>query len=158
MDINAAHSSLWRTSDVIFGGALLTGLALDYLVPLSFGNIVPAYIRIVLGGFVVLMGILIVTFAKVQFSKAKQPSAPGKPTTELVQHGIFHYSRNPLYLGLIIFLVGLSIEFNIAWWVILTGPVVALVQWALIVPEERYLTERFGDEYFVYASRVRRWI
>lgn len=158
MDIKVAHTSLWRTSDVIFGGTLLAGLALDYLLPLSFGNIVPANIRIVLGGFVALMGILIVTLAKVQFSKAKQPSAPGKPTTDLVQNGIFQYSRNPLYLGLIIVLAGLSIAFNIPWWAILTGPIVGLVQWALIVPEERYLAERFGDEYFVYASRVRRWM
>ena len=158
MDMKVAHTSIWKTSDVIFGGALLAGLALDYIFPLSFENIAAASIRVILGGIVAFPGTLIVVLAKVGFSRAKQPSAPGKPTTDLVQDGIFKYTRNPMYLGLFIVLVGLSIASDMPWWTILAGPVAGLVQWALIVPEERYLADRFGEEYFMYAGRVRRWI
>ena len=158
MAINAAHAGFWKTSDVLFGSALLAGLVLDYLFPLSLANIASANIRLSLGGFSVLSGVGLVLLAKVQFSRAKQPSAPGKPTTALVQHGIFKYTRNPLYLGLVAVLLGLGIAFDMPWWILLTGPVAGLVHWMLILPEERSLAERFGDEYLVYAARVRRWI
>ncbi len=158
MNNEAAHTSLWKTSDVIFGGALLAGLALDYILPLSMEKMVAANIIIILGTVISALGILIAVLAKVQFSRAKQPSVPGKPTTSLIQHGIFRYTRNPLYLGLVIILVGLGFIFDIAWWIILVGPIIGLTQWALIIPEEKYLMEKFGNEYFLYAARVRRWI
>lgn len=158
MNIKVAHTSFWKTSDVIFGGALLIGVVLDYIFPLSIEYIAPANVRVFLGGFVAAIGILIVVLAKVQFARTRQPSAPGKPTTDLVQHGIFNYTRNPLYLGLVIALAGFGLAFNMAWWIILTGPVIGIVHWALIVPEERYLAEIFGNEYFVYVARVRRWM
>ncbi len=158
MNIEVAHTRFWKTSDVVFGGALLIGVALDYIFPLSLENIVLANVRVFFGGFVASIGILIIVLTKVQFARAKQPSAPGKPTTALVQHGIFNYTRNPLYLGLVITLAGFGVAFNMPWWIILTGPVIGLVHRALIIPEERYLAERFGDEYLVYVARVRRWI
>lgn len=158
MNNAAAHASLWKTSDVIFGGALLVGLALDYILPLSMKNMMAANIIIILGTVISALGILIAVLAKVQFSRAKQPSAPGKPTTRLIQHGIFKYTRNPLYLGLVIILVGLGFIFDIAWLLILVAPIIGLTQWALIIPEEKYLREKFSDEYSLYAARVRRWI
>lgn len=158
MNNQAAHTSLWKTSDVIFGGALLIGLVLNYILPLSMENVVTANIRIILGSVISALGILIAVLAKVEFSRAKQPSAPDRPTTSLVQDGIFRYTRNPLYLGLVIGLVGLGLAFNIAWWIILAGPIAGLTQWALIIPEEKYLLEKFGNGYFLYAARVRRWL
>ncbi len=158
MNNATAHTSLWKTSDALFGGALLLGLALEYLMPLSIDRMLTAHIRMMLGGVILSSGVLIAVFAKVQFARAKQPSAPAIPTTCLVQNGIFRYTRNPLYLGLVIALVGLGLIFNMPWWIILTWPVIGLVQWMLIIPEEKYLMEKFDDEYFLYTARVRRWI
>lgn len=158
MNNEAAHASLWKTSDVIFGGALLVGLVLDYILPLSMENVVAANIRIIIGSVITSIGIFVAALAKVQFSRAQQPSAPGRPTTGLVQNGIFKYTRNPLYLGLVMVLVGLGLTFHMPWWIILAGPVIGLVQWALIMPEEKYLMEKFGHEYFLYTACVRRWI
>jgi protein-S-isoprenylcysteine O-methyltransferase Ste14 len=158
MATNAAQTSFWRTSDIIIVDALLVGLILDYVFPLSLANLVPAHLRAALGGLVISIGALIVIIAKVQFTRAKQPSAPGKPTTLLVQNGIFRLTRNPIYLGLVIALPGLALAFDMPWWALLTPPAAVLMHRALIVPEERYLAEKFGQEYVAYRARVRRWI
>ncbi len=158
MNSDAVHTSLWKTSDAIYGGAVLAGLALEYMFPLSMGKVMAAHMRIILGAMGISVGILSVVLAKIQFSHAKQPSAPGKPTTRLVQDGIFNYTRNPLYLGLVIILVGLGLTFDMPWWIILAAPIIGLTQWALIIPEEKYLLQKFEGEYFLYAARVRRWI
>ena len=128
MNSEAAHTGLWKTSDTLFGGALLLGLALEYLMPLSIDRILTAHSRMMLGGVILSSGVLMAAFAKVQFARAKQPSAPDRPITCLVQSGIFKYTRNPLYLGLVVTLVGLGLIFDMPWWIILTGLVIGLVQ------------------------------
>lgn len=158
MNSDAVHTSPWKTSDALYGGALLAGLALEYVFPLTIGKIMATHIRIMLGGIILSIGILTAVLAKIQFLNAAQPSAPGKPTTRLVQDGIFSYTRNPLYLGLVIILVGLSLTFDMPWWIILAAPIIGLTQWLLIIPEEKYLMQKFEGQYFLYTARVRRWI
>jgi protein-S-isoprenylcysteine O-methyltransferase Ste14 len=82
---------------------------------------------------------------------------PGK-TTSLVTTGIFRWTRNPMYLGLVIALVGWAGFLSAAW--PLLGPVVfeLYVNRFQIRPEERVLTELFAVEYTNYARRVRRWL
>lgn len=153
-----AHGSIWRTSDAIFGIILLLGLAL-HLIPalsLTFPSLAP--LRIVVGAVLIAAGITAIVLAKRGLKNAGQPSAPGKPTTQIVEAGIYRFSRNPLYLGLVAVLVGLGLSTNIAWWVILSLPLFFALQFLLILPEEQYLLQRFGAQYAGYMSRVRRWL
>ena len=85
------------------------------------------------------------------------PMRPQK-TTSLVTTGIFRWTRNPMYLGLTVALVGWAAFLSAAW--PLLGPVlfVLYVNRFQIQPEERVLTELFGAEYSNYARRVRRWL
>ena len=87
-----------------------------------------------------------------------QSEIPWTPTTEIVQSGPFRYSRNPMYLQMVLFCAGFAILlFNP--WILLLTPLVAwgLYQFA-IRPEEAYLEAKFGAEYLAYKQRVRRWI
>lgn len=94
------------------------------------------------------------------FRRASTTVHPMRPdeTTTIVASGIYAWSRNPMYLGMLLALGG--------WAVWLASPVAALLlpgfiaylnRWQ-IGPEERALTARFGDAYASYARRVRRWI
>ena len=158
MSDSFAHSSIWKTSDAIFGITLLLGLALHFVPSLSLTFPIPVFLRIAVGVVSVLAGTTVVILAKWGLKNAGQPAAPGKPTTQVVETGIYRFSRNPLYLGLVAVLVGLGLSVNIVWWVILTLPMFFALQHLLILPEEQYLLGRFGEQYATYMSRVRRWL
>ncbi len=158
MSDSVAHHSVWKTSDAIFGITLLIGLALHFAPSLHLTFAIPATLRIVVGVGLVLAGVTAIVLAKHALKSAGQPSGPGKPTTQVVETGIYRFSRNPLYLGLVVVLAGLGLSVNIAWWVLLALPMLLALQRLLIIPEEQYLLNRFGEQYAAYMSRVRRWL
>ena len=83
---------------------------------------------------------------------------PNRPTTALVLSGPFRFTRNPLYLGLTVFYAGLMLVFDLTWGLLLLPIAVWLITIWVIIPEEKYLEQKFGTEYLAYKSRVRRWI
>ena len=83
---------------------------------------------------------------------------PGGATRVILDRGPFRMSRNPLYLGLIALDVGLALLWP-SWWALLFVPLgVAGLRWGAILPEEHYLSTKFGSEYDDYRRRVRRWL
>lgn len=157
MSDHVAHESIWKSSDVIFGVTLLLGFALHLVPSVALTFPIPTAVRISVGVALVLAGVAIIVLAKHELKRAGQSSAPGKPTTQVVETGIYHFSRNPLYLGLVVVLGGLGLSMNIGWWAVLTLPMIFVLQRLLIIPEEQYLLGRFGEQYAAYMSRVRRW-
>ena len=83
---------------------------------------------------------------------------PGGATTALIESGPFAWSRNPLYVGLLVLSAGLALLAG-SMWALLALPLEwALLRWGAVLPEERYLTRTFGPAYAGYSSRVRRWL
>lgn len=94
------------------------------------------------------------------FRKAKttvNPLTPSKSAT-VVTTGVYRLTRNPMYLGLALMLLGLAVYLASVW--ALFGPLVfaAYITRFQIVPEERVLTARFGAAFSTYCARVRRWL
>ena len=88
-------------------------------------------------------------------ARRHQPeSAPG--TTALVETGMFGLSRNPLYVSMVVVFAGLACLLRTTWALVLMPLAVAAVQAWVIVPEERYLSARFGEQYarIVHAQKV----
>jgi protein-S-isoprenylcysteine O-methyltransferase Ste14 len=83
---------------------------------------------------------------------------PGGATRAILDRGPFGVSRNPLYLGLIALDVGLALLWPSGWALLFVPLGVAGLRWGAILPEERYLTTKFGSEYDGYRRRVRRWL
>lgn len=83
---------------------------------------------------------------------------PGGATRVILDHGPFRVSRNPLYLGLIALDAAVALAWPSFWALLLVAVGVLALRWGAILPEERYLTERFGAEYDAYRARVRRWL
>jgi protein-S-isoprenylcysteine O-methyltransferase Ste14 len=83
---------------------------------------------------------------------------PGGSTRTILDRGPFGLSRNPLYLGLIALDVALALLWP-SFWALAFVPVgVVALWWGAILPEERYLSAKFGAEYDAYRTRVRRWL
>lgn len=158
MDENAAHTSIWRTSDAILALTLLAGSLLEFLILDMSLPVGPPWISISAGVLLIIAGALFIVLARRELNKASQPRAPGQPTTGIVDTGVFSMSRNPIYFGLVLVLPGLGLAFDIIWWIILTIPMVLIMQWALVVPEERYLVKELGSDYEQYTRKVRRWV
>ena len=78
--------------------------------------------------------------------------------TALVVDGIYGRTRNPLYLGMILVYLGLSVAAGSLWAIVLVVPLLWVINVGVIAREERYLERKFGDAYRAYKGRVRRWV
>lgn len=83
---------------------------------------------------------------------------PGQPTTVLLDRGPFGISRNPLYVGMLVLNAGIGLVTGSVWTLLLLPLAFAGLHWGAVLPEERYLSTKFGHEYARYAARVRRWL
>ena len=83
---------------------------------------------------------------------------PRQPATAIVTGGPFRYSRNPLYIALTAFYLGVTLLVNALWPLILLVPLLVVAQFGIVLREERYLETKFGETYLAYKRRVRRWL
>ncbi len=108
----------------------------------------------------ILNGLAISGIAFWQFIKAKTTLNPMKPndSSQIVDTGIFAYSRNPMYLGMALMLYGLAAGLGS---LLAFGMVIIFMLYMTyfqIKPEERILAQKFGTDYLQYCAKVRRWI
>jgi protein-S-isoprenylcysteine O-methyltransferase Ste14 len=158
MSADVAHTRWWQIFEVVFGIPFLAAIALHLAAPLSLphGFLTPAIIP---GGAVlILIGALLIVLARREFAQHRQPTDPGRPTSQLVTTGVFSISRNPLYLGGICIVIGVALTLNLPWVLVLLLPALVACHYFLIVLEERYLVTTFGEDYRTYAASVHRWI
>jgi protein-S-isoprenylcysteine O-methyltransferase Ste14 len=92
------------------------------------------------------------------FLRARTSPLPMRPTTALVGSGPYRWTRNPMYLAMLLVYLGAALLFDVTWALVLSPAVVALVNRLVIAREERYLEAKFGEEYRRYKARVGRWI
>lgn len=83
---------------------------------------------------------------------------PRRQTTRIITTGIYQFSRNPIYLGWFFALLGVGVMNMSVYQMLVSVAMVALLHWAVVLPEEKYLEEKFGDEYLQYKDRVNRWL
>jgi len=155
---DSARNSLWQTSDAILLIMMILGGVAHVFFPISIQESRINLILKGLGAIFLISGIAVIVGTKKIFNKTNQPTKPEQPSTMLITNGIFEYSRHPLYLGLIISILGIGLTTNILWWALLAFPAVIMFQIILIIPEEAYLKQKFGDDYIDYLGRVRMWI
>ncbi|MDH2432538.1 isoprenylcysteine carboxylmethyltransferase family protein [Pokkaliibacter sp. MBI-7] len=106
------------------------------------------------------LGLAVDLFAVWHFHRAATTVNPLRPerTSTLVTHGIYRYSRNPMYLGMTLLLVAWCLWLGNLISLMTVALFVWVVTWLQIVPEEQILAQRFGDEFRRYQREVRRWL
>jgi protein-S-isoprenylcysteine O-methyltransferase Ste14 len=139
-----------------WGLAVIAGLALDWLVPLSFLPVdLPAGW---LGAIVFVVALALFAWAIVTITRAGSNVPTNLPTTTIVASGPYRFTRNPIYLGMFLGLIGLAIAFDNLWLLLMLVPFALVIRYGVAAREEAYLERTFGDVYRGYRSRVRRWL
>lgn len=100
----------------------------------------------------------IIAWAKNLFEAAGTPVPPNQPATAIVKEGPYKFTRNPMYLSFMIGFIGLSFLASAPFMTLFAIPLFFLLDRRVIVPEEQYLTAKFGETYMDYKKQVRRWI
>lgn len=83
---------------------------------------------------------------------------PSEPSTALVTGGVYRISRNPIYLGLALLYVALSLCADAPLTLTLLVPLLLVMDRLVVVREERYLGAKFGTAFADYRAKVRRWL
>jgi protein-S-isoprenylcysteine O-methyltransferase Ste14 len=140
---------------VAIGVPLLAGALATYWWgdPLEPGGWRTPVGRALLAGFAIWNG-----WSLWLFARHETGLLPGSPTEAMIESGPYRLSRNPLYVGLLALYLALALLGGSLWALVLFPAAVALVLWGAILPEERFLHERFGEPYDAYRRRVRRWL
>ena len=138
---------------------VLAGIVLQWIWPLDIGWQLSPFARYLLGGLIVVGSLTALgVWPLLLFRQSSQRVEPWEPTPEVLQHGPYRLTRNPMYLQMVLICIGLSIILWNAWILVLTPLCAWVLQKYAIEPEEAYLERKFGDSYVAYKSKVRRWI
>lgn len=149
------HAPVPLPPPLLFLGFLILALALNWLKPLG---IAPSAGLLTAAVLTTLAGLILGFLAVRQMRRAHTSPDPGEPTTALVATGPYRFSRNPIYLGFTLLVLGISLLARTWWGLILTPLCILIVSRLIIRAEEAYLLDRFGEQYRRYTAQVRRWI
>lgn len=111
-----------------------------------------------LGWALVLIGVGTAIAGLMQFRAEDTTPNPAGRASALAVGGVYRFTRNPMYLGVLIAFLGLALAWRSAWLLVLLPPMAYALTKLAIEREEAYLEHRFGDAYRDYKSRTRRWI
>ena len=152
---NSDNAGVKLPPPVIYVVLGLAGIGLDKLIPLSLG--VAEWLQYA-GVGVIVGGVGIIFYIAKIFKKEGTKLEPWKTTSKIVTYGPYSITRNPIYLAACSLPIGLGLFFNTIWAFFAFIPCLFIVYFTAIKKEEKYLQEKFGQEYLDYKSKVRRWL
>lgn len=140
---------------LLYGSALVVVLALRWFWPMPiFGQAVALWSGLTL----IVFAVAIAIWGRRTMQAAGTNMSPLRPTTAVVTTGPFRFSRNPLYLALTLLYFGLTLAFNTWWGIVVLIPLLIIMHRGVVLREERYLEQKFGETYRKYRSTVRRYL
>lgn len=155
MNTTIDHPQTRIDAPILLAIAILLTIALQWLMPAPFFPAQPSRIF----GAVLFVGGFALGFPAFRgMLRARTSPNPRRSSTALVRDATYRFTRNPMYVGMLLSYSGLFIFLQNPWFLLFLPFLVwSFTSW-VIIPEERYLEERFGSEYLDFKSHVRRWI
>ena len=155
MDESADHPDVVALPPLLYLAAFLVVLLLRWIRPWP---ILPPHLVPWVGIGLLLVGLAIGIPGRLALRSAGTSVKPTQPTTAIVMRGPYRFTRNPLYVGLTCFFVGLTLAFDTGWGFVVLVPLLVVMHFGVVRREESYLERKFGEEYRQYRGRVRRYL
>ncbi len=149
------HAGVAFHPPVMLAAALAAGLLLKQLVPLRF---LPDAFPEVLGPLLVAASFGLFLWAVATMSAANASIPTNTSTEVIVTGGPYRFSRNPIYVAMVLLQVGVGLWADSVWFLLLAAVSVGLLYVGVIAREEKYLEAKFGSTYTSYKAHVRRWL
>ena len=156
MSENAQTSQVLVRPPIAWAVAVVAGFVLDWLEPLPF--VPDDWPGGLIGAVIFVLALALAIWAMDTMTRAGTNVPTNRPTTTIVESGPYRFTRNPIYLGMVLGLIGLAIALNSLWLLLTLVPFAAVIRYGVIAREEAYLERKFGDVYRRYRARVRRWL
>ncbi|HET7144406.1 MAG TPA: isoprenylcysteine carboxylmethyltransferase family protein [Anaerolineales bacterium] len=131
--------------------AILLGLFIKF--PFELSGVVRN-----IGFGLTIVGFLLGVGAFIEFRKARTTLDPHGSVKSLVASGVYGFSRNPIYLGFLLMVIGLPLGSGFFWGIVMAPFFVMTINRQVIEREEAYLENKFNEQYTGYKSQVRRWL
>tara|TARA_R110002124_G_scaffold85371_3_gene221537 strand:+ start:3056 stop:3505 length:450 start_codon:yes stop_codon:yes gene_type:complete len=112
----------------------------------------------IVGGAVIVIGLVLLVTANGLFTRAGTGVIPFRNVSALVTGGIYRYTRNPMYLGMLAVLSGCAVTVGAATALLVPPLFAVIIEVRFIRPEENMLRGMFPQDYPAYCERVRRWL
>ncbi len=135
-------------------------LAVGYTIRVFAGGYLPlpGIIAEAIGGLMMLASLVLMLGGVSAFSEKAEELRPATPSHTLLTDGPYRYSRNPIYLAMVLFGAGFGVATQNLWVILMTAGAGAIINFFVIPQEEAYLERRFGVDYREFKERVRRWL
>lgn len=104
------------------------------------------------------IGFLFGVGAFIEFRKARTTLDPHGSVKTLVMNGVYRFTRNPIYLGFLLMVIGFPLNYGHIWGIFAAPFYVVTMNKLVIEKEEAYLEKKFKEQYTAYRLRVRRWL
>lgn len=151
------HPGVYLPPPLIYAAFFLGSILLQRIWPLNKKWLYSTTAHIIGFTFTALW-FLLAFIAIRQFVITKNTIVTVKPATSLQTKGIYAFTRNPMYLSLLLLYCGLAFLLGNWWTFVLLLFLIAVIQLYVIRREEGYLHAAFGEQYDTYRKNVRRWI
>ena len=138
--------------------SLVLSFALSRFLPLPHWPASLSRSAEVAGVVLILGSLTLMTWAGLSMIRGGGSLPVHTPTPRLVVRGPYRLTRNPIYTGMTLLLVGIGCARESLWFLVIAVATAWLLRWGVLLREEAYLEGKFGDEYREYAKRVRRWL
>jgi len=125
-----------------------------YDVP-EFLNILRSY---EIGLLLIISSLIIFIISINTFNDIDENPIPTSSTTQIISRSIYGYTRNPMYLAILILQVGIGMSLSMIHIIFFTIFTYMVLKYYVILPEEKYLEKKFRAKYLIYKKMVRRWL
>jgi protein-S-isoprenylcysteine O-methyltransferase Ste14 len=142
---------------IILATTVVLACILQWLSPLGQLAILTQVIRVAVGAAVMIAGVCLGAAGRRLLVRLGTNVSPLQPTTVLATGGVFRWTRNPLYSGGTLVMVGVALVFALDWLILLLVPSALILHYGVVVREEQYLERKFGDQYRLYKLQVQRY-